>query len=50
MTGTDEPLTEWRGTKKIVASGNSMAVNITEACRMMGLERGDPVEIVVRKL
>lgn len=50
MTGTDGPLTEWKGTKKIVVSGNSMSINVTEACRMMELERGDLVEVIVRRL
>lgn len=45
-----EPLTEWKGTKKIGASGNSLSLNVTEACRMMGLERGDAVEVIIRRV
>ena len=44
-----EPVTEWTGTKKVGQSGTSLTVAITEASRTLGLERGDVVEVTIRK-
>ena len=44
-----EPVTEWTGTKKVGLSGTSLTVAITEACRILGLERGDVVEVTIRR-
>ena len=43
-------LSEWRGMKTVRMSGTSYTVAITEACRALGVERGDMVEITVRKV
>lgn len=45
----EERITEWTGTKKIGLSGTSLTVAITEACRILGLERGDIVEVTIRR-
>lgn len=44
-----EPVTEWTGTKKIGLHGSSLSVAITEACRILGLEKGDVVEVTIRR-
>ena len=44
-----ERIDEWTGTKKVGVSGTSMTVAITEACRILGLERGDVVEVTIRR-
>lgn len=49
---SDEPeerVTEWTGTKKVGLHGSSLTVAITEACRILGLERGDVVEVTIRR-
>ena len=49
---SDEPeerVTEWTGTKKIGLHGSSLSVAITEACRILGLTKGDIVEVTVRR-
>lgn len=46
---SEERITEWTGTKKIGIHGTSLTVAVTEACRMLGLERGDIVEVTVRR-
>lgn len=46
---TEERIDEWTGTKKVGVSGTSMTVAITEACRILGLERGDVVEVTIRR-
>lgn len=40
---------EWSGTVKITAHGNSLDIKVTEAARAMDLQRGDYVEISIRK-
>lgn len=45
----EERIDEWTGTKKVGVSGTSMTVAITEACRIMGLGRGDVVEVTIRR-
>lgn len=40
---------KWEGTKKITVHGNSFTVNITEAVRMLDLDRGDYVDVTIRK-
>lgn len=42
-------LEEWSGTVKITAHGNSLDIKITDAARAMGLDRGDYVEVTIRK-
>ena len=46
---TEEQVSEWTGTKKIGLHGSSLSVAITEACRIMGLGRGDVVEVTIRR-
>lgn len=45
----EERIDEWSGTKRISSQGNSLNVSITEACRIMGLGRGDVVEVTIRR-
>lgn len=40
---------EWTGTERISSQGNSLSVSITKACRLMGLGKGDVVEVTIRK-
>ena len=44
-----EPIIEWTGTKKIGQQGTSLVLAVTEACRILGLEKGDTVEVTVRR-
>lgn len=44
-----ERVSEWTGTKKIGLHGSSLTVAITEACRILGLTKGDIVEVTVRR-
>lgn len=46
---SEERITEWTGTKKIGLHGSSLSVAITEACRILGLTKGDIVEVTVRR-
>lgn len=46
---TEEQVSEWTGTKKIGLHGSSLSVAITEACRILGLTKGDIVEVTVRR-
>ncbi len=41
---------EWTGTKPVRMSGSSYTVAITEACRMLGVEPGQYVEVTIRKI
>lgn len=45
----EDRIDEWTGTKMISSQGNSLSVSITEACRIMGLGRGDVVEVTIRR-
>ena len=36
-------------TKKVVQQGNSLTVNITKECDMIGVSRGDLVEVTIEK-
>lgn len=42
--------TEVRAAKTVVANGSGLAVNVTKEARLLGLGRGDAVEIVMRRL
>lgn len=42
--------TEVRAAKIVVANGGGLAVNVTKEARLLGLGRGDAVEIVMRRL
>lgn len=46
-----EPKTidEWTGTVKVTTTGNSVILKVTEAARAMDLQRGDYVEVTIRK-
>lgn len=49
---SDEPeerINEWTGTERISSQGNSLSVTITKACKIMGLGRGDVVEVTIRR-
>lgn len=46
---SEERITEWTGTKKIGLHGSSLSVAITEACRILGLMKGDIVEVTIRR-
>lgn len=41
---------EVRAAKTVVANGSGLAVNVTKEARLLGLGRGDAVEIVMRRL
>lgn len=43
-------LNVWEGTVRIGAAGTSLVVRITDAARMMGLDRGDVVKITLEKI
>lgn len=45
----ERKVTEWRGFKRVSMSGTSFTVAITDACREMGIQRGDYVEVIIRK-
>ena len=45
----EERIDEWTGIKKIGLHGSSLTVAITEGCRLMGLGRGDVVEVTIRR-
>lgn len=45
----EDRIDEWSGTKRISSQGNSLSVSITEACRIMGLRKGDVVEVTIRR-
>lgn len=36
-------------TKKVVQQGNSLCVNVTKECDLIGAERGDLVEVTIKK-
>lgn len=44
------PLSEIRTTKRISASGGALKVSITTECNAMGLDVGDYVEVVLRRI
>ncbi len=41
---------EWHGTKPVRVSGTSKVVAITEACKALGLQSGEYVEVTIRRL
>lgn len=45
----EERINEWTGTERISSQGNSLSVTITKACKIMGLGRGDVVEVTIRR-
>ena len=45
-----EELKEVVTTKYIAAQGNGLAVNITKECRQLGVDRGDVVQVIIRKI
>lgn len=45
----EERIEEWTGTKRISSQGNSLNLAITDACRILGLGRGDVVEITIKR-
>ena len=45
----DAEIPEWTGIKKIGLHGSSLTVAITEGCRLMGLGKGDVVEVTIRR-
>lgn len=49
FTEPEERITEWTGTERISSQGNSLSVSITKACRLMGLDKGDVVEVTIRR-
>lgn len=49
MTQEQAKINEWTGTVKITAHGNSLDIKITDAARAMGLERGDYVDVTIRR-
>ena len=46
---TEERIDAWTGIKKIGLHGSSLTVAITEGCRLMGLGKGDVVEVTIRR-
>lgn len=36
-------------TKKVVQQGNSLCVNVTKECDLIGAERGELVEVTIEK-
>lgn len=40
---------DWSGTVKVTTTGNSVILKITDAARAMGLERGDYVDVTIRR-
>ena len=49
MAAEDAKIDEWTGTKRVSSQGNSLNVTVTDACRILGLERGDVVEVTIRR-
>lgn len=47
--GEADLLDEWTGTVKITAHGNSLDIKVTDAARALGLDRGDYVEVTIRR-
>lgn len=45
----EERIDEWTGTKRISSQGNSLNLAVTDACRILGLGRGDVVEITIKR-
>ncbi len=45
----NSPKDEWRGFKKVSASGTSLTVAVTDACRELGIQRGEFVEVIIRR-
>lgn len=43
-------LNSWKGTVRIGAAGTSLIVRVTDAAKMLDLERGDPVQITLKKI
>ena len=48
-TENEASVPEWTGTERISSQGNSLSVTITKACKIMGLGRGDIVEVTIRR-
>lgn len=40
---------DWSGTVKVTTTGNSVILKVTDAARAMGLERGDYVDVTIRR-
>lgn len=49
MAAEDAKISEWTGTLEVGTHGNSMILRITPACRLLDLEKGDAVEVTVRR-
>lgn len=49
MAADDAKISEWTGTLEVGTHGNSMILRITPACRLLDLEKGDAVEVTVRR-
>lgn len=49
MEQESEIINEWVGTVKVTTTGNSVILKVTEAARAMNLQRGDYVEVKIRK-
>lgn len=49
MAAEDAQISEWTGTKRISSQGNSLNLAVTDACRILGLRRGDVVEITIKR-
>lgn len=46
---TEARIDDWSGTVKVTTTGNSVILKITDAARAMGLERGDFVDVTIRR-
>ncbi len=40
---------DWRGFKPVRMSGTSLMISVTEACKVLGIEPGEYVEVTIRK-
>lgn len=49
MEQESKTIDEWIGTVKVGKQGNSVVLMITDAAHMMKLEKGDIVQVIIRK-
>lgn len=45
-----ENIKKWETTTTIGLHGNSLVVNVTQGCRLLGIDRGDLVKITIEKV
>ena len=49
MDGDTKDIGEWNGDLKIAQYGNSKVLRVTDACDILGIDRGDIVSVTIRR-